>query len=63
MRQDNAGGFNIYNSTMKNIGEAGVTMKNSASDAFVLDHIKLSRTSEPVHYAGQCDKRSHQYSC
>ena len=47
VEQDNAGGFNVYNSTMKNIGEAGVTLKNSASEAFVLDHIDYQEPVNP----------------
>src|SRR5262245_8540532 len=46
--QEHAGTFNIYNSTMKNIHEAGVTMKNSASDAFVLDHINYQEPENPL---------------
>jgi Pectate lyase superfamily protein len=47
VEQENAGSFNVYNSTMKNIREAGVTMKNSASDTFVLDHINYQEPVKP----------------
>ncbi len=47
VEQDNSGSFNVYNSTMKHINEAGVTMKNSASDTFVLDHINYLEPVKP----------------
>ena len=43
----NAGSFNVYNSTMRSIREAGVRLMGGTGDAFVLDHIDYQEPVNP----------------